>query len=65
MWDFISERLGVTAFLTHQHFSLVVQAVLVATVIAVLLAVVVNRVSKLDPVANTFSAVGLTLHPSP
>lgn len=61
VWDFISSRRDDIAFLTYQHFSLVVQSVLLATVIAVLLAVLVTRVPRLEPVANVLSAVGLTL----
>ena len=35
MWDFISDRLGQIAFSSWQHFSLVVQCVVLATVISV------------------------------
>ncbi|MDT9592670.1 ABC transporter permease subunit [Nocardioides zeae] len=44
-----------------QHLNLVVQCVLVATVVAVALAVVINRYRALEPVANAVSAIGLTL----
>lgn len=61
MWDFIDERKTEIAFSAYQHVSLVVQAVLVATVIAVLLAVLVTRVGLLEPIANSMSAMGLTV----
>ncbi|WP_139977944.1 ABC transporter permease [Nocardioides litoris] len=61
MWDFIVERRDDIIFNTYQHASLVAQAVLLATVIAVLLAVVVVRVPALAGVANVVSAIGLTL----
>lgn len=63
MWDFISSRRDDIAFLTYQHFSLVVQCVLLATVIAVALAIVITRTPALEPVANALSAIGLTLPP--
>lgn len=61
MWDFIADRRGDILFNTYQHASLVAQAVLVATVVAVLLAVLVVRVPVLAGVANVISAIGLTL----
>lgn len=61
MWEFIDERRTEIAFNAYQHTSLVVQAVLVATVLAVLLAVLVTRLPWLDPVANAVSAMGLTI----
>src|SRR5699024_11525935 len=48
-------------FLSNQHTSLVLQSVILATVIAILLAVVVTRYRALAPVANAISAVGLTI----
>lgn len=61
MWDFIVDRREQIAYNTFQHFNLVVQAVLVATVIAVLVAILVVRNSGLQNVANTLSAIGLTI----
>jgi osmoprotectant transport system permease protein len=61
VWEFISERKGAIAFNTYQHASLVIQAVLVATVIAVLLAILITRTPKLAGVANMVSAIGLTI----
>ena len=61
MWDFIVERREQIAYNTFQHFNLVVQAVLVATVIAVALAVLIVRAPALQGVANALSAIGLTV----
>ncbi len=61
MWEFISERWDLIAYNALQHANLVLQAVLVATVVAVGIAVVVDRFRFLDPIANTVSAIGLTI----
>lgn len=61
MWEFLTEQRQNLLYAGYQHLSLVVQAVLVATVIALVLAVVVTRVSRLEPLANAISAVGLTI----
>ncbi|MBJ7528785.1 MAG: ABC transporter permease [Nocardioides sp.] len=61
MWDFIRERQDQILYNTFQHFSLVMQAVLVASVLAVLLAVVIVRYSWLQGLANALSAIGLTI----
>ncbi|MCY7397197.1 MAG: ABC transporter permease [Nocardioides sp.] len=61
MWDFIVERRGQIAYNTLQHANLVIQAVLVATVIAVVLAVLITRAPRLQGVANALSAIGLTI----
>jgi osmoprotectant transport system permease protein len=61
VWQFIDERKAQIAFNAFQHVSLVVQAVLVAIVLAVALAVLVTQVPKLEPAANAFSAIGLTI----
>lgn len=61
MWDFIVERKGELAFGAYQHTSLVVQAVIIATLVAVLLAILVTRVRQLEAIANTVSAMGLTI----
>jgi len=59
--EFISSRWGDILFRSYQHTSLVVQGVLVATVIAILLAMIVTRYRSLAPVANAISAIGLTI----
>lgn len=61
MWQFLTERWADIAFRGYQHASLVVQSVLLATVIAVALAALVNSHRRLAPVANAISAVGLTI----
>lgn len=61
MREFIVERQDQLLYGAFQHVSLVVQAVLVATVVAVALAVLVTRVPRLEPVANAVSAMGLTV----
>ena len=61
MWDFIGDRREQIAYNTFQHANLVVQAVVVATLIALELAVVVVAVPRLEPVSNAVSAIGLTI----
>lgn len=61
MWDFIVERREAIAFNTYQHALLVAEAVLLATLIGVALAVLVTRVPRLSTAAGLISAVGLTL----
>ena len=61
MWDFIDGRREQIAYSTLQHANLVIQAVLVATLIGIALAVVVTWRPRLEPVANAISAIGLTL----
>jgi osmoprotectant transport system permease protein len=61
VWDFLSSRKAEILYDGAQHANLVVQAVFLATVIAVVLAVVVTRLPKLEGVANACSAIGLTI----
>lgn len=61
MWEFIADRWQDIAYRSYQHTSLVVQAVLLATIIALVLAVIVIRNNRLKGLANIFSAVGLTI----
>lgn len=61
MWEFIQDRSAQLAFAAYQHTSLVVQSVILATVIAIALAILVLVVPRLAGAANTISAVGLTL----
>lgn len=61
MWEFISDRRTDIAFNAYQHASLVLQSVLVATVLAVAIAVVVTKVPRLQGAANMISAIGLTI----
>ncbi|WP_017616274.1 ABC transporter permease [Nocardiopsis salina] len=61
MVQFIDARWTDILFQSYQHFSLVVQSLLLATVVAVALAALVTSREGLAPVANTVSAVGLTI----
>jgi osmoprotectant transport system permease protein len=61
VWQFIVDRREQILYNTFQHALLVVEAVLVASLVAVVLAVVITRFSWLDPVANALSAIGLTI----
>ena len=61
MWQFIVDRRDQIAYNTFQHANLVIQCVLVATVLAIALAVLVIQLPRLEPVANAISAIGLTL----
>ncbi|MFV0458904.1 MAG: ABC transporter permease [Actinomycetales bacterium] len=61
MIQFISDRWTDIAYRSFQHVSLVVQSVILATIIAILLALLVISHPRLKPVANYISAVGLTL----
>ena len=61
MWDFIEERHQRILYDGFQHAYLVALAVAVATAIAITAAVVVAKLPRLTGVANTLSAIGLTL----
>ena len=61
MWDFVRNQYEQILFSSWQHFSLVVQCLVLATVIAVVLAAVVYRSSALTGIVNSVSAIGLTI----
>ncbi|TFB66793.1 ABC transporter permease [Cryobacterium sp. Hz9] len=61
MWEFVGNQYEQILFSSWQHFSLVVQCLVLATVIAVVLAAVVYRSSALTGIANSVSAIGLTI----
>lgn len=61
MGAFISERWADIAFRSYQHASLVAQSVLLATLIALALAVLVTTVPRLQGLANAISTIGLTI----
>ncbi|MDO5627922.1 MAG: ABC transporter permease [Mobilicoccus sp.] len=61
MTDFIVQRWADIAYRAYQHTSLVAQSALIATIIAVALAVLVTRHPRLSGTANMMSAVGLTI----
>lgn len=59
--DYVADRWQQILFASWQHFSLVVQCLLLATVIAVGLAMLSYRSDRLSNLANSFTAVGLTI----
>ncbi|CAD5989578.1 ABC transporter permease [Agreia sp. COWG] len=61
MWDFIESRFSQIAFDSLQHLSLVVQCLVIATIFAVGVAAVVHRSPVFSSIANTVSAIGLTI----
>jgi osmoprotectant transport system permease protein len=61
VWDFIEDRRRDILYMGLQHAYLVVLAVAVATLIAILVAALVIRYPRLGGVANTLSAIGMTL----
>lgn len=61
MLDYVSDRWEQILFASWQHFSLVVQCLVLATVLAVALAALCYRSPRLNTVANNVSAVGLTI----
>ncbi|ROS62434.1 osmoprotectant transport system permease protein [Frigoribacterium sp. PhB160] len=60
-YEYVVDRWDQIWFASWQHFSLVVQCLVLAVVIAVGLAALVHRVPALSALANGVSAVGLTL----
>lgn len=61
MLDFITDKWQDILFRSYQHVSLVVQSVLLATIIAIALAVLVTQAPRLRSAANMISAIGLTI----
>ena len=61
MGEFVADKWQDILYHSFQHVSLVVQAVLLATIIAIALAVLVTRVPAFKPAANMISAAGLTI----
>lgn len=61
MSEFLASRWPDILFRAWQHGWLVLQALAIATVLAVALAVIATRIKALTPIANAFTAVGLTL----
>lgn len=60
-WDYVREQLPLLGFNSYQHFSLVVQVLVISTVVALVLAVLVYKSRAGFAAANAFSAVGLTI----
>lgn len=61
MGDYIANSLDQILFTSWQHFSVVVQSLLLATVIAVVISVFVYRIEWLRSLADGVTAVGLTI----
>jgi osmoprotectant transport system permease protein len=61
MWEFIRKQPDQLLYNSYQHASLVIQAVVLATIIGIALAVLVLRVPRLTGIANAVSAIGLTI----
>lgn len=61
MSEFLASRWPDILFRAWQHGWLVLQALAIATVLAIALAVIATRITGLTPIANAFTAVGLTL----
>ena len=61
MWNYVSDHWRELLFASYQHFSLVLQCLILATIIAVLIAVLTARIPWLAGLANGISAVGLTI----
>jgi osmoprotectant transport system permease protein len=59
--EFFGDRLNQIFFLSWQHFSLVLQCLVLATVVAVAIAALVYRSNGLTSLANSVSAIGLTI----
>lgn len=60
-FEFVSDRWSVLWFLSYQHFSLVVQSLLLATLLALVLGVLATQTKIGLTIAQAFSSVGLTL----
>lgn len=61
MWDFLQSHIDQILFSSWQHVSLVIQCLILATIVAVALSAVAYRSRILSSVANTLSAIGLTI----
>jgi osmoprotectant transport system permease protein len=61
VWDFLKSHRDQIAFASWQHVSLVVQCLVLATIVAVALAALVHRSRLLSSIANSVTAIGLTI----
>ncbi len=59
--DYVGSRLEQILFASWQHFSLVVQCLVIATILAIAVAALVYRSPALTSVANSVTAIGLTI----
>lgn len=58
---FVAERWSVFSFLAYQHFSLVVQSLILSTLLALIVGVLASQTKVGIAAAQAFSAIGLTL----
>ncbi|MFC7876823.1 ABC transporter permease [Isoptericola sp. NPDC057391] len=61
MWDYVVARRDEILFSSYQHASLVIQCVVLATLIALVVAVLVYRNPRLTSLAGSTTAIGLTI----
>ncbi|MDF9278145.1 ABC transporter permease [Arthrobacter sp. EH-1B-1] len=61
MLEFLGDRFNQILFSGWQHMSLVVQCLILATILSVVIATLVYRSGALTSLANSVSAVGLTI----
>lgn len=61
MWDYFLSRKDEILYVALQHVSLVLQCVVLATIIALAIAIAVYRNARLTALANSVSAIGLTI----
>ena len=61
LWSFLVDRWDQIWFAAWQHFSLVVQSLVLAIIISLLIAFAVYRSPRLSSMANGVSAIGLTI----
>ncbi|GAB3547948.1 ABC transporter permease [Arthrobacter tumbae] len=61
MLEFLGDRFNQILFSGWQHMSLVVQCLILATVLSVVIAALVYRSGALTSLANSVSAIGLTI----
>ncbi|WP_299169237.1 ABC transporter permease [uncultured Arthrobacter sp.] len=61
MLEFLGDRFNQILFSGWQHMSLVVQCLILATILSVVIAALVYRSSALTSLANSVSAIGLTI----
>lgn len=61
LWSFVVDRWDQIWFASWQHFSLVVQSLMLAVALSLILAFLVYKSPRLSGLANGLSAVGLTI----
>ena len=61
MWEFVADRHRQILSASWQHFSLVAQCLLLATLLAIIIAALVYRSKTASAAANSVTAIGLTI----